>query len=267
MATRSAHTDTHHHHGDHDHPEHHHARICAACTTRAPVAAAACPGCTRPLPVDPLATYFDLLYPPPSTPSSSGPGSDGNEESPLRAAPTAAPLWLCDLADARRQFLSLQRAIHPDKYAGGDDGAAKSMAEGQSAVVNRAHTTLRDALLRAEYLLDLLGIPLLESSAGSPAALADPQFLAMVMDTREAIDDAETLSDLDAVSDDIAGMRIQAMRDLGAAFALLPNPLAYPKPKVTRTSPGAEAARGAVGKLRYLKNMSAAVAERRAELE
>jgi molecular chaperone HscB len=68
-----------------------------------------------------------------------------------------------DLAALEKTFYAQSRKLHPDRFA------AKSAAEQQAALaassqLNDAYRTLRDPILRTEYLLSLQGIQLEEQS-------------------------------------------------------------------------------------------------------
>ena len=68
-----------------------------------------------------------------------------------------------DLADLEKNFYAQSRKLHPDRFA------AKPLAEQQAALaassqLNDAYRTLRDPILRTEYLLSLQGIQLEEQS-------------------------------------------------------------------------------------------------------
>jgi molecular chaperone HscB len=68
-----------------------------------------------------------------------------------------------DLASLEKTFYAQSRKLHPDRFA------AKPAAEQQAALaassqLNDAYRTLRDPILRTEYLLSLQGIQLEEQS-------------------------------------------------------------------------------------------------------
>jgi molecular chaperone HscB len=68
-----------------------------------------------------------------------------------------------DLASLEKTFYAQSRKLHPDRFA------AKPLAEQQAALaassqLNDAYRTLRDPILRTEYLLSLQGIQLEEQS-------------------------------------------------------------------------------------------------------
>ncbi|KAL4944320.1 hypothetical protein BDV06DRAFT_210329 [Aspergillus oleicola] len=99
--------------------------------------------------------------------------------------PPHAPFTI-DISALRREFLSLQNTLHPDKYP---PGTLKKHAETLSATINEAYRTLLDPLLRAQYILRTFhGIDVTaEDGAGSHPL--DPELLMEVMDVQEAIEE------------------------------------------------------------------------------
>jgi molecular chaperone HscB len=63
------------------------------------------------------------------------------------------PTFNIDSAALRQSYLRLSRGIHPDHH-GGDDSTVSMRL---SAQLNEAHRVLADPVLRAEYLLELVG--------------------------------------------------------------------------------------------------------------
>jgi molecular chaperone HscB len=99
--------------------------------------------------------------------------------------PPSAPFTI-DLPTLKREFLSLQNTLHPDKYP---PGPLKSQAERLSARINDAYRTLADPLLRAQYILkEFHGIDVLAEDGAGQHPL-DPELLMEVMDVQEAIEE------------------------------------------------------------------------------
>ncbi len=113
--------------------------------------------------------------------------------------------------DARRR--ALQGEVHPDRFAGAD--AAARRAAMQSAVrVNEAYARLGDPLRRAAYLCELAGTPIrAEDNTAMPA-----DFLRQQMAWREALDDAGSRDEVDAVAGKLAVSRRLAFERLAAAL-------------------------------------------------
>jgi len=93
---------------------------------------------------------------------------------------------------------TLQGKVHPDRFAA--EGAAAQRIAMQWAVrVNEAHQRLKDPLQRAAYLCELAGVPVQsESNTAMPGA-----FLMQQMEWREALEDADSAADVQALSDQV----------------------------------------------------------------
>jgi len=99
--------------------------------------------------------------------------------------------------DARRR--ELQARVHPDRFA--SEGAAAQRLAMQWAVrVNEAYQRLKEPLARGAYLCQLRGVPVdAERNTAMPAA-----FLMQQMAWREALDDAATPAQVQALDDTVA---------------------------------------------------------------
>lgn len=105
--------------------------------------------------------------------------------------------------DAR--WKDLQREAHPDKFAA-QGAAAQRIAMQWSVRINEAYQRLKDPLKRAAYLCELGGAAVnAHSNTAMPTA-----FLMQQMQWREALDDAESVANLDTLSAEVA----HARRDL-----------------------------------------------------
>src|SRR5437762_14228066 len=88
-------------------------------------------------------------------------------------------------------YRSLQRVVHPDRYAAAGD-AERRVALQSSARVNEAYRALKDPVGRAQYLLSLRGIDALaEKDTELPG-----QFLESELERREAVADAHAGRDV-----------------------------------------------------------------------
>jgi molecular chaperone HscB len=87
-----------------------------------------------------------------------------------------------DLKAVSERFLELQRKSHPDNFTS-ESAAEQRLAVQFSAYVNTANQTLKSPLLRAEYLLELVGHPLNRESM----TINDSQFLMAQMECRESL--------------------------------------------------------------------------------
>jgi molecular chaperone HscB len=104
------------------------------------------------------------------------------------------PVFDLDSALLERRHRELSRALHPDRYAG-RPASERRDALGRAIEVNHAFRRLKDPVGRAEALLERLGHPVGET--GAPPA--DPMLLMEVMERREALGDARSKRDIDAV--------------------------------------------------------------------
>ena len=98
--------------------------------------------------------------------------------------------------DSRYRELSVQH--HPDKFAGAE---AKQRIEAleTTAQLNQGYKTLRDPVLRAAYLLKLLGVDLDEE--GERTFQMDPRFLMEILELREKLDAAKQKADVPAAQE------------------------------------------------------------------
>ena len=111
------------------------------------------------------------------------------------------------LIDTR--WRELQAQVHPDRFAA--EGAASQRVAMQWAVrVNEAYQRMRDPLKRAAYLCELKGAPInAENNTAMPTG-----FLVQQMEWREALDEATSLSDVEALADSVATHHKQALEQL-----------------------------------------------------
>ena len=87
-----------------------------------------------------------------------------------------------DQVQLGKRYRQLQKELHPDRYASGS-AHEQRLAVQYSALVNEAYATLRKALPRALYLLELAGMSQ-EDIAGQQI---DGGFLMAQMDLREKL--------------------------------------------------------------------------------
>lgn len=113
--------------------------------------------------------------------------------------------------DAR--WRDLQGEVHPDKFAA--EGAAVQRVAMQWAVrVNEAYQRLKEPLKRAAYLCALNGSPVdTENNTAMPAS-----FLMQQMEWREALAEADSIEEVEAIADDVAARQEAAFADLRHAF-------------------------------------------------
>ena len=99
-----------------------------------------------------------------------------------------------DSAALDQAYRQVQSQVHPDKFAAGSD-TEKRVAMQWATRANEAYQTLKNPLKRATYLCELHGVDLqTESNTSMPRA-----FLMQQMEWREALDEAKSEKDLDAL--------------------------------------------------------------------
>lgn len=101
--------------------------------------------------------------------------------------PQAYELDLDALEDGYR---AMNRLVHPDRFATAEAREKRFSLE-WSTLLNEAYATLRDPLRRAEYLLNLSGVP----SQDESRTVMDPSFLSEQMEFRERLEEARDSDD------------------------------------------------------------------------
>jgi molecular chaperone HscB len=107
------------------------------------------------------------------------------------------------------RWRELQAQVHPDRFA--SEGAAAQRIAMQWAVrVNEAYERLKDPVKRAAYLCELSGEPIhSESNTSMPVG-----FLEQQMAWRESLEEATSLSDVEALFDAVGIHRREALEQL-----------------------------------------------------
>lgn len=99
-----------------------------------------------------------------------------------------SPTFSLDVAGLDAPYRGLQYRFHPDRFATRTTKERRFSLE-QVTRLNQAYKTLRDALSRAGYLLDLLG------HAADGQRKSDPAFLMEVMESRETLEEVDMKAD------------------------------------------------------------------------
>jgi molecular chaperone HscB len=121
------------------------------------------------------------------------------------------PRFAQDRAAMESRWKELQREAHPDRFTA-QAGAAQRVAMQWSVRINEAWQRLRDPLKRAAYLCELNGAPInAENNTAMPSA-----FLMQQMEWREALDDAGTGGELQALAAEVHEARQAALRRIEA---------------------------------------------------
>ena len=112
-----------------------------------------------------------------------------------------------DRAQLDVRWKDLQRQAHPDKFAA-QGAAAQRVAMQWSVRINEAYQRLKDPLRRAAYLCELAGVPVqAENNTAMPAA-----FLMQQMAWREALEEAQTLSALETLHEEVQHTRQETLQ-------------------------------------------------------
>ena len=118
--------------------------------------------------------------------------------------------FLQDRTQLDARWKDLQREAHPDRFAA-QGPAAQRVAMQWSVRINEAYQRLRDPLKRAAYLCELHGAPIrAEDNTAMPTA-----FLMQQMQWREALDEAASAADLDALEDETQAARSATLARCG----------------------------------------------------
>ncbi|XP_076006860.1 iron-sulfur cluster co-chaperone protein HscB [Genypterus blacodes] len=113
----------------------------------------------------------------------------------------------------QRRYLQLQRSLHPDNFS---QRSAKEQkySEDQSALVNKAYTTLLKPLSRGLYMLELEGLHIDEGTE----TRGDSGFLMRLMEINEALDEAQTTEEANKIGQDTKGKLADLTEQIDAAL-------------------------------------------------
>ena len=113
----------------------------------------------------------------------------------LFAVPTSFELNLQLLS---KNYQALQKATHPDKFAGQSDQQQR-LALQKNAQINDGYQVLKSPIARAEHLLALRGVEL----ANETQTMQDTSFLMQQMEWRETLAEAPSSADPQSVLDEL----------------------------------------------------------------
>jgi molecular chaperone HscB len=120
-----------------------------------------------------------------------------------------------DLDALTAQYKALQRLLHPDTFSQ-KSPTEQYLSALQSATINQAYNTLRSPTLRASYLLKLKGVNVDEDSARE--SFTDETLLSEVLETREQVEAAQTLEEVERLAQINDKKLQQCVQDLTLAF-------------------------------------------------
>eukprot|EP00455_Lapot_gusevi_P003356 TRINITY_DN1137_c0_g1_i1.p1 TRINITY_DN1137_c0_g1~~TRINITY_DN1137_c0_g1_i1.p1 ORF type:complete len:237 (+),score=4.94 TRINITY_DN1137_c0_g1_i1:79-789(+) len=107
-----------------------------------------------------------------------------------------------DLVDLEKNYKSLQKRIHPDKFSLRTKTEQTYSSE-YTSTLTTAYRVLRHPVKRAQYMLSLKGVP-----AGDEGdTISDPEFLMEMMDKRERLEEYTS-------SEDLAKLRAETELDI-----------------------------------------------------
>ncbi len=111
-----------------------------------------------------------------------------------------------DRAALDARWKDLQREAHPDRHAA-SGATAQRQAMQWSVRINEAYQRIKDPLRRAAYLCELHGAPVrAEDNTAMPAA-----FLMQQMEWREALEEAASLAEVEALDGQVQQARRAAL--------------------------------------------------------
>ena len=119
-----------------------------------------------------------------------------------------------DMSRLAERYLELQRQFHPDRFAD-KPVQEQRLAVQYTADINQANSTLRSPLMRAQYLLSLVGV----DSSGDSTVTSDMGFLMQQMALREALAEVSDAADPFAELESIAEQTQKHFSELQNEFA------------------------------------------------
>ncbi len=102
-----------------------------------------------------------------------------------------------DLNLLQDRFRSIQKLVHPDKFASGSE-QQKLLAVQHASEANDAYETLKHPLTRAEYMVSQHG----HDVRHEQETIKDGMFLMQQMELREELEDVSSASDPETALDD-----------------------------------------------------------------
>lgn len=123
------------------------------------------------------------------------------------------PRFAQDRAMLDARWKDLQREAHPDRFAA-QGPAAQRVAMQWSVRINEARQRLKDPVRRATYLCELHGQLIgAENNTAMPA-----DFLMQQMQWREALDEADDVTSLQALADEVQQAQQETLHALGRSI-------------------------------------------------
>lgn len=120
-----------------------------------------------------------------------------------------------DPAALDRRYFDCQRLLHPDRFATRTP-RERALSQSQAISINEAYQTLKDPLKRADYLVHLKGSGVLHEGCN---LVNDQELLTESLELREALADAETPADVEALARRAAADVKECLREMSKVFA------------------------------------------------
>lgn len=161
--------------------------------------------------------------------------------------------FIIDAAALAERYRDLQKVVHPDRYAASTEHERRISLQ-QATLVNEAYETLKDPLLRGQYLLRLHGI---DFDKGQEST-TDSEFLMQQLELREALVEArgkpDPITELDRLMNTITDLINSQVAQMAMQFE-------HPGPEQL------EQARESVRKMQFLRKLHYEAEALEAELE
>ncbi len=114
-----------------------------------------------------------------------------------------------DRAELDARWRALQAEVHPDRFTA-EGQAAQRVAMQWAVRVNEAYQRLKDPVKRAAYLCELQGTPVdTENNTAMPHG-----FLMQQMEWREALEEAHSIDQVEALVDEVTARKQAAFDEL-----------------------------------------------------
>lgn len=116
-----------------------------------------------------------------------------------RTFPGGKPSWSVEQTKLRKEYRALQAQHHPDMLSKGNSSNQSVADDGgdQSSLLNKAYHTLKDPLLRSQYVLKVVrGIDLTNEQVAQRIMQSNPKLLMQVLDIHEQLEEMENEGDV-----------------------------------------------------------------------
>jgi molecular chaperone HscB len=118
-----------------------------------------------------------------------------------------------DLRELDRRYFSLQRQLHPDRFATRSP-RERAISQSQAVTLNEAYDALKSPLHRAEYLLSMAGQP-----PGDEKTIRDPELLMEQMERRESLAEARDAAGVETCIGAAVADSMAIEREIADAFS------------------------------------------------